>query len=137
MQVRQDTWSIEKLVKNTSKINLNPSWQRGPAWQLPRQVLLIDSILRGMDIPKVYLRRPPSGNAHTHDAVDGQQRLRAIMGVKAGVFPQNYPEPLPSIKWIYSDGQEIRWSQKALRDTSRRPPPSFRLTCHWTMILIE
>lgn len=48
MQVKQQTWSIEKLVSNSAKINLNPSWQRGPAWQLPRQVLLIDSILRGM-----------------------------------------------------------------------------------------
>ena len=56
MKIRQETWTVNELVKNKSKINLNPSWQRGPAWKLPRQVLLIDSILRGMDIPKVYLR---------------------------------------------------------------------------------
>ncbi len=116
MQVRQDTWSIEKLVKNKSKINLNPSWQRGPAWQLPRQVLLIDSILRGMDIPKVYLRRLLSGNAHTHDAVDGQQRLRAIWEFKAGVFPLNYPEPLPPINGFTVMGKKFDGLNKTLRD---------------------
>lgn len=78
MKVTQALWSIEKLIKLKSEIDLNPAWQRGPAWALPRKVLLIDSILREMDVPKIYLRRLPAAGIYKYEAVDGQQRLRAI-----------------------------------------------------------
>lgn len=108
--------TIKELVKNKSKINLNPSWQRGTAWKLPRQVLLIDSILRGMDIPKVYLRSLPPGNAHTHDAVDGQQRLRAIWEFRAGQYSLEYPEPLAPIGIHPVAGVKFGDLHKSLRD---------------------
>ena len=97
MEVVQTRWSIQKLVLHRSKINLNPVWQRGPAWKLPRQVLLIDSILRGMDIPKVYLRRLPARGPYQYDAVDGQQRLRAIWEFRAGGLALVHPDALPEI----------------------------------------
>jgi hypothetical protein len=78
MKVEQALWSIEKLVKLMDKIDLNPAWQRGPAWKDARRVLLIDSILRGMDVPKIYLRKVAPGAMYEWEAVDGQQRLRAI-----------------------------------------------------------
>jgi hypothetical protein len=78
MKVTQALWSIEKLVGLKEKINLNPAWQRGPAWKEGRRVLLIDSILRSMDVPKIYLRKLPAGGLFDYEAVDGQQRLRAI-----------------------------------------------------------
>jgi hypothetical protein len=78
MKVEQHLWSIEKLLQLKDKIDLNPAWQRGPAWKDGRRVLLIDSILRGMDVPKIYLRKLPLGGLHDYEAVDGQQRLRAI-----------------------------------------------------------
>lgn len=70
MQVSQENWPIKDIVKRKAKINVNPQWQRGAAWRAPRKVLLIDSILRGMDIPKFYLRKLETG-PFTHDAVDG------------------------------------------------------------------
>ncbi|WP_352631184.1 DUF262 domain-containing protein [Mesorhizobium sp. M0496] len=78
MQIHQGTWTVDRLFSERENINLNPQWQRGPAWKPPRQVLLVDSILRGMDIPKVYLRVRNGDAVFTHDAVDGQQRLRAL-----------------------------------------------------------
>jgi hypothetical protein len=98
MKVAQTRWSIQKLVQHKSQINPNPVWQRGPAWKPPRQVLLIDSILRGMDFPKLYLRRLPPKGAFTHDAVDGQQRLRAIWEFGTGNLSLDYPEELPPIE---------------------------------------
>jgi hypothetical protein len=97
MKVDLDSWDIEKLVGMKNSIELTPVWQRGPAWKRPRQVLLIDSILRGMDIPKVYLRRLAHG-IFTHDAVDGQQRLRAIWQFHSGQFELTHPDPLPPIE---------------------------------------
>lgn len=116
MKIKQETWTTKELIKNQSKINLNPSWQRGPAWSLPRQSLLIDSILRGMDIPKVYLRSLSPGSTHTHDAVDGQQRLRAIWEFRAGGFALDYSEPLNPIGAYPVDGKKFMDLHKSLKD---------------------
>jgi hypothetical protein len=116
MIIRQTTWTIKDLVREKSKINLNPCWQRGPAWNLPRQVLLIDSILRGMDIPKIYLRCLAPGNPHVHDAVDGQQRLRAIWEFRAGGFSLEYPEELAPIDAHPVAGKKFSELHKSLRD---------------------
>jgi Protein of unknown function DUF262 len=78
MKVQQRLWTVEKILALKSEIDLNPAWQRGPAWPPARRVLLIDSILRGMDVPKIYLRKCQSGGLYKYEAVDGQQRLRAI-----------------------------------------------------------
>jgi hypothetical protein len=97
MDIRQKIWRIKRLVECRKKININPIWQRGPAWKPARQVLLIDSILRGMDVPKIYLRRLAPGDAFRYDAVDGQQRLRAIWDFRAGNLALEHPESLPDI----------------------------------------
>ena len=59
------------------KINLQPSYQRGAVWSRPQKQLLIDSILRDLDIPKIYLREIDD-DTFDEEAVDGQQRLTAI-----------------------------------------------------------
>jgi hypothetical protein len=116
MRILQDRWTIQKLHRQEETINLNPRFQRGAAWQNSRQVLLIDSVLRGMDIPKIYLRKLPAGGAHTHDTVDGQQRLRAIFSFRASEYSLRYTDPLPQI-----DGHnvhDLRFTElhKTLRD---------------------
>jgi hypothetical protein len=102
MRVRQDIWPVSKLLEDQEKINLNPSWQRGPAWKEARQVLLIDSILRGLDIPKIYLRKLPISRAYSYEAVDGQQRLRAIWQFRDDKIALSHPDSLKPI-----DGKEI------------------------------
>lgn len=116
MKIKQHNWTISKLVADRSSINLNPTWQRGAAWKEPRKVLLIDSILRGMDIPKVYLRKLPANGAHKHDAVDGQQRIRAIWDFKAGAFSLNHPDPLPTVGTHSIHGLKFSQLHKSLRD---------------------
>lgn len=58
------------------KINPQPQYQRAPVWNEAKKQLLMDSVLRGYDMPKFYLR--PSEPPYEHEVVDGQQRLRAI-----------------------------------------------------------
>jgi len=89
VKVEQVLWSIEKLIKLKDRIDLNPAWQRGPAWKEPRRILLIDSILRGMDVPKIYLRKAPAGGLYEYEAVDGQQRLRALWDFIAAKSSKN------------------------------------------------
>jgi hypothetical protein len=115
MKVEQRNWTIKELVERKDKIELNPAWQRGPAWKQPRQVLLVDSILRGMDIPKVYLRKLTHG-IFEHDAVDGQQRLRAIWLFHAGELPLVHSEQLPPIEGESIQGKRFKGLSKKLRD---------------------
>jgi hypothetical protein len=116
MKINQTLWSIQTLTQRKPEINLNPSWQRGPAWREPRQVLLIDSILRGMDIPKIYLRKLHPGGGHAYDAVDGQQRLRALWLFAEGRLALTHPEPLSPIDTLPVADQRFSDLPKSLRD---------------------
>lgn len=116
MKIKQHNWSISKLVSSRPSINLNPTWQRGAAWKPPRKILLIDSILREMDIPKVYLRKLPVNSAHTYDAVDGQQRIRAIWEFRAGYFSLHHPDSLPPIGAHAIHGLKFSQLHKSLQD---------------------
>jgi len=71
------SWSIYTIAQRQTKINPRPQYQRAPVWNIPKKQKLIDSILRGYDIPKLYLRES-SDPDYEHEVVDGQQRLRAI-----------------------------------------------------------
>jgi hypothetical protein len=62
-------------------LEINPDFQRGNVWKPAARTMLIDTILRQLPIPKVYLRTRI--NVQTQKAVreivDGQQRIRAIL----------------------------------------------------------
>lgn len=115
MQVMRVEKTITELVSSKDDINLNPSWQRGPAWTPPRQVLLIDSILREMDFPKIYLRRL-DGQAHKHEAVDGQQRLRAIFEFRSDNLTLDYVTPAPPVKGVDVQGKKFSQLPEGMRD---------------------
>jgi hypothetical protein len=78
MKIKVETWSIQKLYKLKDKINPKPQYQRTSVWQPHKKKLLIDSILRGYDLPKFYLRETPSDVIYDYEVTDGQQRMRAI-----------------------------------------------------------
>jgi len=77
-----------------NNIEVDPPYQReGDVWTLEKRQLLIDSVLNGFDIPKLYFHRfarlKEKGNqkAIEYAIIDGRQRLEAIWGFVAGKFP--------------------------------------------------
>jgi len=78
---------ISTLKLRSSRINPNPDYQRGAVWTAEKKQLLIDSILRGYDIPKIYLRLISPGSSFDSEVVDGQQRLRAIWDFVDNKYP--------------------------------------------------
>lgn len=60
---------------------INRDFQRREVWAPIAKVMLIDSILRGMPMPKIYLRTKVdlATKRSVREIVDGQQRLKAII----------------------------------------------------------
>lgn len=85
MKRHPDHKPIASIVRRESKIDPKPEYQRSPVWSRKQKQLLIDTILRNLDIPKFYLRDLTDGQYET-EVVDGQQRLRAIWGFRKGEF---------------------------------------------------
>ncbi len=75
------------VVERKARIDPRPVYQRGPVWTLAQRQRLIDSILRGYDIPKLYLTRRGSTEPFEHDVTDGQQRLLSIWRFSADEYP--------------------------------------------------
>jgi hypothetical protein len=77
------TYSIQDFVEwdTQGALELNPSFQRRPVWSDKAKSFLIDTILRGKPIPKVFLRQKinVSTKSAIREVVDGQQRLRTIL----------------------------------------------------------
>jgi len=73
--LNKPSWPLLSLNKRRKQINTNPDYQRPSVWTKGQKQMLIDSILRDYDIPKIYLHKVDND---TYDVVDGQQRIRAI-----------------------------------------------------------
>jgi hypothetical protein len=78
-------WPLKTTHGIKDRINTNPDFQRPAVWSTSQRQLLIDTILRDYDIPKLYWRKVGS-KPDKYDVVDGQQRLRAIWDFFDGKF---------------------------------------------------
>jgi hypothetical protein len=83
------TYSINDFVEwdSSKQLELNPRFQRRPVWTDKAKSFLMDTIIRGKPIPKVFIRQKINVSTKTsiREVVDGQQRLRTILSfVKDG-----------------------------------------------------
>ena len=85
MEISKKPWPILSVCGFKNRIDTNPDFQRPAVWSTGQKQLLIDTILRGYDIPKLYWRKI-SKAPEKYEVVDGQQRLRTIFEFHAGEF---------------------------------------------------
>lgn len=66
---------------SSGQLVLSPRFQRREVWSETARSYLMDTIIRGLPIPKVFIRQiiDPSSGRSTREVVDGQQRLRTIL----------------------------------------------------------
>ena len=58
-RIFQENKDIKWLIQQKEYINFSPSYQRmGGIWNKRQKQMLIDSILNGFDIPKIYFTIP-------------------------------------------------------------------------------
>ena len=85
MRRSSEPWPIYTVNTRKADINPKPPYQRGIVWSKSQKQLFVDSILRGFDIPKLYLRTT-TDQSYQWEIVDGQQRLRAIWEFLQGEY---------------------------------------------------
>lgn len=75
--------TVSDLVQWYSKneLELSPRYQRNNVWNEKAKAYLIDTIVRGLPIPPIFLRQTVDVNTKTtkREIIDGQQRVRAIL----------------------------------------------------------
>ena len=82
--------SVLVVYSDRDEIDTDPDYQRtGGIWNREKQQLLIDSLLNGFDVPKLYFHAftPPKKKGprtYRYAIIDGKQRLQAIWSFISG-----------------------------------------------------
>ena len=91
-------YSINDFVEweKQGQLVLNPAFQRRAVWSDKAKSYLMDTILRGKPIPKIFIRQRINVTTKTssREVVDGQQRLRSILSyIKDGFMVSRSQNP--------------------------------------------
>lgn len=81
-------YSVADILEwhNNGLLELSPDFQRRSVWSEKAKSYLIDTIITGKPIPKILITQRLEGARSVRVVVDGQQRLRAILGFINGDF---------------------------------------------------
>ena len=71
MENNKKPWPLITVCGIQERIDTNPDFQRPSVWSKSQKQLLIDTILRYYDVPKMYWRKI-SSMPDKYDVVDGQ-----------------------------------------------------------------
>lgn len=75
MNSNKKLWPLKTIHGIRERIDTNPDFKGPAVWGSSQKQLLIDTILRDYDVPKLYWRKIGS-KPDKYDVVDGPQRLR-------------------------------------------------------------
>lgn len=77
------SWFKDRLEEE--RLVFKPPFQRNPVWLDKHKAYLIDTALRGLPIPEVYIQKETDEKGNTiYAVVDGQQRIRALLEFTRG-----------------------------------------------------
>lgn len=91
--LKRRPWSfqISDLIQwyEQQTISLSPKYQRNSVWNEKAKSYLIDTIIRGLPIPPIFLRQKVDITTKTtfREIIDGQQRIRTITEYISDMFP--------------------------------------------------
>jgi hypothetical protein len=108
------------LWSANDELVISPKFQRRPVWKAPAKSFFIDTILREMIAPPIYVRLIQSkGKTHVvREVIDGQQRIRAVLDYIDGNYRLARTPKTPWSGKSFSD----------LTDAQRRTIRSFRFS---------
>ncbi len=82
-EISKTTYKVSDFIswQRSRTLELSPSFQRRPVWLAPAKSYLLDTIVRGLPMPIIFLRDKKSDLSKLlpcREVVDGQQRIRTI-----------------------------------------------------------
>ncbi|MBY5405905.1 DUF262 domain-containing protein [Rhizobium leguminosarum] len=92
MKAKTETKTIKDLVDlhKAQMLKANAEYQRGIVWNSTQKRKLIDSVLRGYPLPRIYLHYVSTSIAGMTsqglEVIDGQQRINALSDFAQGAF---------------------------------------------------
>lgn len=94
-QILRTQYRVSDFVSwaRTDSLELNPNFQRRPVWKKGAKSYLIDTILRGLPMPIIFLRDLRSDVKTLkgkREVVDGQQRIRTVLSFIDPKLVKNY-----------------------------------------------
>lgn len=114
MNVTNETWTVNDFVDHAARIEAQPVYQRGAVWNDGKQRLLIDSLLRKLDVPKLYLHALPGNAMYDYQIIDGQQRLNSIWAFASGQLTLHLEDDYVDAPWY-----DKTYAQLAQQDRRR------------------
>ncbi|TMM55125.1 DUF262 domain-containing protein [Sulfitobacter sabulilitoris] len=96
------------LYRMKERIKMDPDYQRqGDIWTREKRQLLIDTMINGFDVPKLYLHKFPTplvegDNSYDYAMIDGKQRAEAMFDFIENRFPLD-----SGFRYIGDDGVDI------------------------------
>lgn len=113
--------SAWNLFRIRDRIDMEPEYQReGDVWTSGKRKLLIDTIINGFDVPKIYMHKfaepiEKNGKSYEYAVIDGKQRLSAIWDFIQGKFDLDED-------FAYVKDETVKASNFTYSDLSRNYP---------------
>jgi hypothetical protein len=83
LQIARTEFTVAQYIgwMRNGELELNPNFQRRSVWKTPAKSYFIDTVVRGLPIPIIFLRERTDLNTlqTLREVVDGQQRLRTLL----------------------------------------------------------
>ena len=98
MRTTTEPKTVQELIdwSNSGLAYPNPEYQRGVVWSVDQQMKLIDSVMRGYQLPIIYLHdiqvEIHGRRQDRYHIIDGQQRLEALRKYVDGAFSLYRPD---------------------------------------------
>ena len=82
------TYNIAEIIEwdNSDRLILSPDFQRRSVWSENAKSYLIDTVLSGKPMPKIFMAMKLDDAKNKKIVIDGQQRLRALLDFYKGSF---------------------------------------------------
>jgi len=109
---QHDSFSIKRLLalREEGKLNLEPGFQRSSVWQPKDQKALIDTIVRQMPLPNLFLWEHKEGHKVIFDVIDGKQRIESLLAFTRKRMPL-VVKCETNGEWLNQDFDEWTWKE--------------------------
>ncbi len=98
LEITRTIYKVSDFVswQKAKSLVLSPNFQRRPVWKPGAKSYLIDTIVRGLPIPIIFLREQKANLSSlepNREVVDGQQRIRTVLSyIKPSLLDDFNPE---------------------------------------------